>query len=194
MLTLVTGGSASGKSEYAENLATSKKSRPLIYVATMLNTNDDECLKRINHHKSLRAGKGFQTIECPLHLEELVLPNESCVLLECLSNLLANEIYHPNGRKAESLQAILSGISFIRQIATELIIISNEVFSSGEHQKDEIFGKLSATQMQSSGDALSTNVYLPMLGQLNQVLASCSEQVVEVVCGIPIFHKYTDIC
>lgn len=51
MLYLVTGGSGSGKSEYAENLAVSLKKENLIYIATMF-PFDDESLKKIERHKN----------------------------------------------------------------------------------------------------------------------------------------------
>ena len=49
MFILVTGGSGSGKSEFAENIAM-KLGGKMLYVATM-KPYDDECLKRIERHK-----------------------------------------------------------------------------------------------------------------------------------------------
>ena len=46
MLTLITGGSGSGKSEFAEDLSVSYKSNNLIYIATMF-LYDNESLKKI---------------------------------------------------------------------------------------------------------------------------------------------------
>lgn len=44
------------------------------------------------------AGKGFATIEQGTHLEEISLPKECTALLECMSNLVANEMFVPEGR------------------------------------------------------------------------------------------------
>ena len=44
-------------------------------------------------------GKNFKTFECYTGLEKLTVPQNSTVLLECMSNLVANEMYSPNGRK-----------------------------------------------------------------------------------------------
>ena len=54
MMTLVVGGSASGKSAYAEGLILAAKSWPRTYIATM-EPFDDECLRRIEKHRRLRA-------------------------------------------------------------------------------------------------------------------------------------------
>ena len=53
---------------------------------------DQECRDRIDRHRQQRAGKGFQTVEAPVHLAEAAaaLPPDGTALLECLSNLVAN--------------------------------------------------------------------------------------------------------
>ena len=71
MLTVVCGGSGSGKSEYAENIITAyKKNFPknqLIYIATMMG-NDEETKQKIHRHRMMRKDKGFETIECFFNL------------------------------------------------------------------------------------------------------------------------------
>ena len=64
MIHLVTGGSGSGKSEYAENWLTgrNKKDGTYIYIATM-QPYTEETMKKIERHHRLRAGKGFRTLE-----------------------------------------------------------------------------------------------------------------------------------
>ncbi len=98
MVTLIIGGAASGKSAYAEELAMQSPGVPRLYVATML-AQDAESRARVKRHRALRRGKGFFTVECPLALEKLVVPTGAAVLLECLSNLLANECYCPEGAR-----------------------------------------------------------------------------------------------
>ena len=92
MLTLVTGGSGSGKSEFAENLSVGYKSENLIYIATMF-PYDNESLKKIERHKKMRENKNFKTIECFKDLKDIGIPKNSTVLLDCMSNLVANEMY-----------------------------------------------------------------------------------------------------
>ena len=96
MLTLVLGGAASGKSEYAESLVL-RTTGPRWYLATM-QIWDAECAARVEKHRKMRAAKQFETVECPLHLEKLRLPARGTALLEDLGNLAANELYDPAGQ------------------------------------------------------------------------------------------------
>ena len=95
MLTLVLGGAASGKSEYAEALVL-RCDLPRYYLATM-QVWDAECASRVEKHRKMRAAKQFETLECPLHLETVHLPRRGTALLEDLGNLTANELYDPAG-------------------------------------------------------------------------------------------------
>ena len=88
MLELVTGGSGSGKSAYAESRICEynrQAPKPLFYIATMF-PYGEETEKKIERHRMLRKGKGFETLEwytgLKLHLEEGSLQG-SDVLLEC---------------------------------------------------------------------------------------------------------------
>ena len=63
MITLVTGGSGSGKSAYAEDVLTGFGSCERIYIATMF-PFDEESHQRIARHRQMRAEKKFSTIEC----------------------------------------------------------------------------------------------------------------------------------
>lgn len=61
---------------------------------------DEECHRRIARHRQMRAKKGFETLEVPYALQQLELtePMQSgCALLECMSNLVANELFCPQG-------------------------------------------------------------------------------------------------
>ena len=63
MLVLITGGSGSGKSAYAEYYVTklSKDCRKY-YIATM-KVYDAEGQEKVRKHQKMRKGKGFVTIE-----------------------------------------------------------------------------------------------------------------------------------
>ena len=74
MRILLTGGSACGKSTYAETLATRLDSE-LYYIAAM-KPYDDEAYAKIARHREMRSGKGFETIERYTDMAGIVLPKK----------------------------------------------------------------------------------------------------------------------
>ena len=92
-------------------------------------------------------------------------------LLECVSNLLANEMYQELGAKEHAVEEILAGIQSLRHNTKNLVVVTNEVFSDGISYDDE------------------TSKYMNYLGQINQGLAKEADLVIEVVYGIPVIHK-----
>lgn len=217
MILLVTGGSASGKSEYAENRAlqlAEAEQRKLIYLATMRPFGEDAS-KRIERHRRLRAGKGFETVERYTDIEGLChsksldsseseSSNEetfrkkakgAVVMLECMSNLTANEMFsnmddenlEGESEKNESAEAkyniakvrerILRGIDALEQIAGHLVIVSINVFDEGLQQYDPW-----------------TQAYIQCLGGLNQELTRKADEAVEVVYSIPVPYKEDESC
>ena len=81
MMTVVTGGSGSGKSAFAEDKILSFGPRKRIYVATM-HPYDEESHKRVARHRNMRAGKGFETVECYTGLKKLDFSEDEAVLLK----------------------------------------------------------------------------------------------------------------
>ena len=169
MLTLVVGGAASGKSQYAEDLVLGSP-LPRFYLATM-EVWDAECAARVEKHRQMRAQKQFVTVECPLNLDSVQLPARGTVLLEDLGNLAANELYDPRGAGDNAVAAILAGVDRLAEQCTELVIVTNEVFSGGADYADD------------------THRYLLALAQLNNAIAARADRVVRVVCGIPVYYK-----
>ena len=99
MIHLITGGSGSGKSVYAENWLIRQGSReacgkekPFLYIATM-RPFGQESRQKIMRHRNQRAGKGFATLECYQDLEDLEIPENAGLLLECALDLTANDVY-----------------------------------------------------------------------------------------------------
>jgi adenosylcobinamide kinase/adenosylcobinamide-phosphate guanylyltransferase len=162
MLSLVIGGAGSGKSALAESLCCSLEG-PRLYIATMA-AADSESLERVAKHRRQRAGKGFATLECPLGLERAEIPPGSNALLEDLSNLLANELFSPEGGGAE---AVRRGLEKARAACANLTVVTNEVFSGGADYED------------------GTLQFLQELADLNRELAASADLAVEAVCGLP---------
>lgn len=170
MLTVITGGSASGKSAYAEELVLSYGAAARIYVATMY-PFDEESEKRIARHQKMRQGKGFQTLECYTRLEKLSVPSNACVLLECMSNLVANEMFQEGGAGDQTVEAVMGGIRLLEQQAYRLCVVTNEIFSDCQPYDPE------------------TQRYQKYLGEINCRMAQMAQQVVEVVYGIGLCRK-----
>ncbi|MCR4797342.1 MAG: bifunctional adenosylcobinamide kinase/adenosylcobinamide-phosphate guanylyltransferase [Lachnospiraceae bacterium] len=184
MITLVYGGSSSGKSEFAENLVCKSGCANKYYLATMKPTPDTA--ERIKRHKNLREGKGFFTLEYERDIVKAVYeveknkqertgikaPSQSdrILLLECMSNLVANEMFR-EGKimpKEYCEKKIISDIMTLKDEVSSLVIVSNNVFEDGVSY------------------AAGTKEYLRCLGGLNRTLAEMADKVYEVVVGIGI--------
>lgn len=181
MFCLITGGSASGKSAYAETRALAlsdempalSQERSLYYVATM-QPYGREGDARIARHHGLRRGKGFYTVERYLHIGELQFPKHAVVLVECLTNLLANESYEEDGMRARGMDVvdgIVGELLALRKCCKHLIVVTGEVFGDEGDYTD------------------SVKQYIQDLGSLHQRLAGEADEVVEVVYSIPVKIK-----
>ena len=162
MLTLIAGGSASGKSEYAEQLVMSQPGSH-IYLATMEPLGEEGAARAAKHRRA-RSGRDFRTVERYTALDGLSIPSDACVLLEDLGNLTANELFRPDGGGTE---AVRSGLLHLMRSCTALTIVTNDVFTGGRDY---------------AGDTLR---YLRALAGLNRWLAEQADCVIEVVCGLP---------
>jgi adenosylcobinamide kinase/adenosylcobinamide-phosphate guanylyltransferase len=170
MMTVVTGGSGSGKSAYAEELIRTLATFPRYYIATMY-PFDEESYRRIDRHRAMRKEKKFETVECYTGLKNLTFSPESTVLLECMSNLTANEMFQEGGAGLDTVSEILEGIRHLRESVRHLVVVTNEIFSEAEIYE---------------GD---TERYREYLGEINCRMAEMADEVVEVVYGIPVYHK-----
>ncbi len=179
MIAFIHGGSGSGKSALAEDLLLAQKERAaargasLVYIATMF-PGDAEARDRIAKHRAARAHKGFETLELRSDLASAEFPEGSAVLLECLGNLLANELFSPAGAGSSgnaARESILRGVDALDRRAARAIIVSNDVFADGVDYP------------------AATRRYIDALADLNRTIAARSALVVETVCGIPLRRK-----
>ena len=180
MFVLITGGSGSGKSAFAESLMTMMKdSEKKIYLATMI-PYGKEGKEKIARHRFMRKNKGFETVECFYDLETVFIPHRSSVLLECMSNLVANEMFDPSSsfnqfphdHTMEMLQdRMIQGVIQMSKKVRHLCVVTNEVFHDGDSYAKE------------------TLEYMKVLGNMNQGLAKEADLVIEVVYGIPIILR-----
>lgn len=129
MITLITGGSGCGKSTLAEAQMLLYP-QPRIYIATMIPYGED-AERRIARHRLLRAGKGFETLEKSVDVGSLPLPAGASVLLECLGNLAANEMFERDDAGENAEARCMDGVRSLARRAANLVIVTNEVGSDG---------------------------------------------------------------
>ena len=93
------------------------------------------------------------------------------MLLECLCNLTANEMFDDRGNERDPYDKILREVRGLAEQADNLILVTNDVGSDAEDY------------------SASTLRYVDTLGRLNAVFAAEFDAVFELVCGIPIRLK-----
>lgn len=169
MMILITGGSKCGKSRYAESLF-DKVSGKKYYMATMVPFGD-EAWQAIDRHREMRAEKGFKTIERYTDAGAVSIEPGSAVLLECLGNLTANEMFREGNVPLDCKNKIFCDIIELKDKTSLLVIVTNDVGS------DSLFYE--------SG----TQKYIEVLGKLNTEIAEAADKVVECVYGIPVVLK-----
>ena len=162
MMILVTGGSKCGKSRFAESLFNTVTA-PKYYLATMKPYGEER-------HRRMRADKGFLTAEQYTDIDCADIPAGSAVLLECIGNLLANEMFRGD-QMIDCTDKIVSDILCLYQRTDLLVIVTNQVGSDGMDY-----------------DA-GTAAYLAVLGIINQKIAENADKVIECVYGIPVTIK-----
>lgn len=175
-MTVILGGSGSGKSAYAEEyLTTVSTGKKKYYIATM-QVSDGEGQKKIERHQRLRNGKGFHTIEQTIAIQNVVekmAAGEKTALLECISNLTANEMFSKEiPREADIVvEEVMQGITRLKEEVSHLVVVSNNVFEDGRIYDE------------------TTMEYIGVMGSINEKLAALAEKVIEVVVGIPVILK-----
>lgn len=167
MLVLITGGSKNGKSRIAEQFI-EQYDLPRYYLATM-EPYGAEAEASIARHRRQRADKGYTTIERYTDIGGVEIPKRSAVLLECMGNLCANEMFTAGNR--EPTGKILADVDALCGKTSLLVIVTSQVGSDGIAYPAE------------------TAQYIRALGQINAALAQRAELVLEEVCGMAVNLK-----
>ncbi len=172
MFYLISGGSGSGKSKYAEDIAVSLRDnkKEFAYIATMM-AYDKEAYKKIEKHREMRKDKGFTTYECFTDCSSLQLEKGSTALLDCMSNLVANEMFDKNGAGDNTVESVITGIKHLLEMCEHLVVVTNDVAGDGKIYDE------------------TTMEYIKKLNRINCELAKIADHVIEVVYTIPVYHK-----
>ena len=166
-LILITGGSRSGKSRMALDLA--RELEPKIFVATA-EPRDEEMKERILRHR-LERGNGWLTIEEPYLLKEVLVQNQTGVMVvDCLTLWLSNALERTSAQ-AEIASASEDWLRAARSRNSTTILVTNEVG----------MGIVPST---SSG-----RTFRDLCGALNQRMASAADKVIFMVSGLPLYLK-----
>ena len=134
-----------------------------------------ESEKRIEKHRDMRKDKGFITIECCESIGSISFSKEGNVLLECLGNLLANEMFkesicsNPNNK-------ILNDIFALSNKCGNMVIVSNYVFSTIEGLSHESI------------------CYVRNLAYINNIIAQKADVVIEAVYSVANVIKGEKLC
>lgn len=170
MFVLITGGSKSGKSKIAESLVCDGTGSRL-YLATMepYGRDAEEAIKR---HRSMRQGKGFETLERYTDIGGITLDKwPERILLECVGNLCANEMFSDAGVHEQVADKITQDIIALAAKTKLFVAVTNQVGEDG------------------GGYPQETMAYIRTLGTINARLALAADIVIESVCGIPVYRK-----
>ena len=177
--TLILGGARSGKSRYAQELA-SRLSEVVLFVATG-EALDEEMAEKIAIHRRSRPSN-WRTIEIPLGLGTAInreIRNEEVVLLDCLTLLVSNVISQCSANEDVDLELandklsheLIELVGCIRNLSARFIVVSNEVG----------MGLVPANKLGRG--------YRDLLGRANQELAQFADEVLMMVAGLPMVVK-----
>ena len=171
-VSLVLGGARSGKSTYAEKLATGSlfgaAARPAVYIATA-QAGDVEMATRIMAHRS-RRGRGWTTIEEPLKLAEALetaAAHGQPVLVDCLTLWLSN-LMQAGIDIDEATDELLMGLDGYK---TAVVFVSNEVG----------LGIVPDTPL--------GRAFRDAQGRLNMRIAERADRVILMAAGLPLIMK-----
>jgi len=165
-LTLITGGAASGKSAFAENLVRALGGRRH-YLATA-QAFDAEMRAKIQNHQVMR-GVDWITHEEPIDPASVLatLQSGDILLLDCATLWLTNLMLADHDIAAETAKLMTA----IDATPAKIVVVSNEVGSGIVPQ-----------------DALSRR-FRQCQGELNQLLAAKAALAVAVLSGLPLVLK-----
>lgn len=182
-LILITGGVRSGKSTYAETIA-SKAGSDILYIATAL-PFDSEMKERIAKHREHRPAH-WQTIEAYRDLDTLILKNisgKAAILLDCVTVMLNNLLFEAGMDWETANHQLIADIEKqSRKEFQKLILCAEKLEIPFILVTNELgLGVMPENRL--------SRIFLDIHGRVNQLLASAAQEVFLCVSGIPLQIK-----
>lgn len=168
MKILVLGKNDSGKSAYAEKIASNLATGELYYIATMIPYGNAGKL-RIEKHRKQRESLGFKTIEESFCLSKISPSSDATLLLEDVSNLLNNVMF--DGEKDGTTDSVFADIVSLSAKCQNTVMVSIGFLTAEDKYNEE------------------TRRYIDALNQLNEWLTNFADLVIEMHDGRPICVK-----
>ncbi len=164
---LITGGSRSGKSSYAEQLALSLSDAP-VYLATA-RIWDEEFRERVRRHQE-RRGPQWTNLEEEKYLSRHDLAGR-VVVIDCMTLWATNFFFDLDSDVDAALDALKAEFDrFTDQDAT-FLFVTNEIGMGGV------------------SDNTVQRRFTDLQGWMNQYAASLADEVILMVSGIPMKIK-----
>ncbi|HAA13761.1 MAG TPA: adenosylcobinamide kinase/adenosylcobinamide phosphate guanyltransferase [Cytophagales bacterium] len=167
MIHYISGGTRSGKSSYAMQLAKSLAERP-VYLATARRW-DADFEKRIAHHQNERR-VGWESVEEEKYVSQVALDGK-VVVVDCVTLWLTNIFMDTEQDLQQSLDLFKQEIDALKAKDTTWIIISNEL-GMGLHAETE-----------------SGRKFTDLQGWANQYVAAAADTATFMVSGLPMKLK-----
>jgi adenosylcobinamide kinase/adenosylcobinamide-phosphate guanylyltransferase len=164
---LITGGSRSGKSSYAEQLALSLSDAP-VYLATA-RIWDEEFRERVRRHQE-RRGPQWTNIEEEKYLSRHDVAGR-VVVVDCLTLWCTNFFFDGQSDVDVSLEALKAEFDRFTDQEATFLFVTNEIGMGG-----------------TSDNALQRR-FTDLQGWMNQYVASRADEVLLMVSGIPVKIK-----
>lgn len=166
-ITFIIGGSRSGKSAYAQELAKGS-GRRVAFIATCIDLPDAEMKKRIMMHRKSRP-KHWKTFEAtqnlPLLLKQIGGKFE-VIIVDCLT-LLVSGLMLKGHKESIIINKINQLLKTSQKIKAKTIIVSNEV------------------GLGIVPDNYLARNFRDIAGRINQITANKSDNVFFLVSGLP---------
>ena len=163
-LIIVSGENDSGKSLFAENIV-AKCSGRRYYIATMI-PKTEENREKIKKHQKQRENLNFTTLEVPYNLVECKIDKDAAVLIEDVSNLLANNIFE----KDRGADEVFCDILNLAQKCSLMVAVTISGFDSLGYDGE-------------------TAMYIDSLNRINEKLKSEACVCVTMTDGKPVYEK-----